>query len=303
MRRRIPSLTALQCFDASARHLSFTKAAEELALTQSAISRQIKKLEAFLACPLFERVKQRLQLTEVGLAYAKDIREVLDRAETATLRITLGQSTPLRVGAEPAIAGRWLIPKLGAFRESNPDIEIDLVTDMGLLYGDGNSRGYDIAILYGEGQWSGLNSQLLMEDELVAVAAPKLLAGHKPASEYGGILNWPLLHHSGVLSSSLAWLRHAGLSAVEVERLPGQRLENFQLLLQAAIQGMGVAILPKYFIAEELLEGRLLQACEQLMVCPQSYYVAIPQEMGEQAAVRRVADWLILQAEERAETL
>ena len=86
MRRRIPSLTALQCFDASARHLSFTKAAEELALTQSAISRQIKKLEEFLACPLFERVKQRLQLTEIGRAYAKDIREVLDQAETATLR-------------------------------------------------------------------------------------------------------------------------------------------------------------------------------------------------------------------------
>ena len=303
MRRRIPSLTALQCFDASARHLSFTKAADELALTQSAISRQIKKLEAFLACALFERVKQRLQLTDVGLAYAKDIRAVLDQAETATLRITLGLSTPLRVGAEPAIAGRWLIPKLGAFHHTHPDIEIDLVTDMGLLYGDGNTRGYDIAILYGEGHWQGLNSQLLMEDELVAVASPKLMVDRKLVFEYEGILDWPLLHHSGVMSSSEVWLRQAGLSTAEIKCLPGQRLENFQLLLQAAMQGMGVAILPKYFVSEELLEGRLLQVCEQIMICPQSYYVAVPQEMGEQSAVRRVADWLLLQAEKPPEAL
>ncbi len=296
MRRRIPSFTALQCFDASARHLSFTKAADELALTQSAVSRQIKKLEEFLACPLFERVKQRLQLTEVGEVYAKDIREVLDRAEAATLRITLGQSTPLQIGAEPAIAGRWLIPKLGALQESHPDIEIDLITDMAALYGEGSSRVYDLAILYGDGEWPDMNSELLMEDELVAVISPKLLADAKPAAEHEGILNWSLLHHTGVLSSSISWLRHAGLSDLEIEQLPGQRFENFQLLLQAALQGMGVAILPKYFVSEELLDARLLKACEKTLLCPQSYYVVTPKALSGQSAVQGVAEWLISQA-------
>jgi len=290
---RLPSLIALQCFEASARHLSFTRAANELALTQSAVSRQVKKLEEMLGRSLFERSKQRISLTGTGAAYAEDIRKVLQQAETATLRITLGRGMPVRMGAEPAVAGRWLIPKLKEFQQSFPEIEIELVTDIHLLYGDSDARGYDLAILHGEGRWPGVESRELIPSQMVAVAAAELLGGSEPCDEFGGIVKWPLLHHTGVMSSSEAWLHQAGYDDSEIERLPGQRLENFQLILQAALQGLGVAILPPFFVAEELSQRRLVKVCSLVLNTGQSYYVAVPQEMRNQPALRCIADWLL----------
>ncbi len=288
----LPSLISLQCFEAAARHLSFTRAGDELALTQSAVSRQVKKLEGMLGCPLFERRKQRISLTEVGNAYADEIRSILQQAEAATLRITLGRGVPVQVGAEPAVAERWLIPKLKRFKKSFPDIEITMVTDIHLLYGNSDTRGYDLAILHGDDHWPGTTSQRLFPSRMVAVAAPELLAGDEPCTDYGNITRWPILHHTAVMSSSDAWFHAAGFSDIEIERLSGQRLENFQLTLQAALQGLGVAILPSFYVVEELSQKRLLKACSRTLTSAQNYYLVIPREMTNQPAVRCLAKWL-----------
>jgi len=294
MRRHLPSLIALQCFEASARHLSFTRAGEELCLTQSAVSRQIKNLEDFLGCALFERIKQRLQLTAVGQAYAEDIREVLDRAEQATRRVMAAQAGPLRLATEPAIASRWLIPRLADFRQQHPDVDIALSTDMERAYGD--AHDYDLAILFGRGQWPGLRARQLMTETLMAVCSPSLLAERQPFDECGDIRQLPLLHQSGKLSASEQWFTRAGLSREEIHQLPGQRFEYFQLLLDAALQGLGVAILPTYFAQAELESGRLVKACHQAMVSEQAYYVVVPQEKAEQPAIGELVDWLVGQS-------
>src|SRR5207247_3208050 len=132
MRRTLPSLMALQCFDAAVRHLSFTRAAEELSLTQSAISRQIRALEDFLGRQLFQRVKQRLVLTTAGEAYAAAIRDVPDRAEAATLQLMAysGEGGVLTLAILPTFGARWLVPRLGSFTARYPDIQLNLVTQV-----------------------------------------------------------------------------------------------------------------------------------------------------------------------------
>lgn len=294
MRRHLPSLIALQCFEASARHLSFTRAGEELCLTQSAVSRQIKNLEAFLGCALFERIKQRLQLTDVGRSYAEDIRQVLDRAEQATRQVMRGQTGPLQLATEPAIASRWLIPRLADFRRHYPGVDIQLSTDMDRTYGE--ARDYDLAILFGPGQWQGLEARQLMTETLLAVCSPELMMPGMPFKSFGEITQLPLLHQSRKLSASEQWFSRAGLSRAQIRQLPGQRFEYFQLLLDAALQGLGVAILPTYFAQTELDSGRLVKACNRGMVSEQAYYVAVPQEKADQPAIGELVEWLISQA-------
>lgn len=295
MRRHLPSLTALQCFDASARHLSFTKAATELCLTQSAVSRQIKKLEVFLGCALFRRVKQRVLLTEAGESYAWEIGNLLDQAENATQKITLKQMSSIKMAAEPAIAARWLIPRLAEFKKLYPEIVIELTTDIDKVYSE--TRDFEVAILYGDGQWKGLETQFLMSDELVAVASAKLLKDKGPVSSCADIINLPLLHHSAKLSSSKEWLLQSGYSEADIQKMPGQRFEHFQLLLQAAVQGLGVAILPSYFIDEEIETARLVRACEQTLCCKNSYYVVGPKSKHEHMRIDYFFDWLITQSQ------
>ncbi|WP_026244452.1 LysR substrate-binding domain-containing protein [Dasania marina] len=293
MRRYLPSLIALQCFEAAARHLSFTKAGEELYLTQSAVSRQIKNLEAFLGCALFQRVKQRVQLTPTGETYALGVRALLDQAEELTREVSVGQARAIKIAAEPAIASRWLIPRLTAFKKAYSDITIEIVTDMEQIYGDTHS--YDLAILYGAGQWQGLQSRFLMADELVAVATPALMGDKKAVSSHADIVHFPLLHHSSQLSASAEWLLRSGYSAEQVQALPGQRFEHFHLLLQAALQDLGVAILPRYFAKEEVENGRLVYACEQGLQSQEGYYVVVPKEKSELFTISHVADWFVAQ--------
>ncbi|MCR8922969.1 LysR substrate-binding domain-containing protein [Dasania sp. GY-MA-18] len=293
MRRYLPSLIALQCFEAAARHLSFTKAGEELYLTQSAVSRQIKNLEAFLGCTLFQRVKQRVQLTPTGETYAKGVRALLDQAEVLTREVSAGQASVIKLAAEPAVASRWLIPRLTQFKSAYPDIAIEVVTDMEKIYGEAHS--YDLAILYGAGRWQGLQARFLMADELVAVAAPAVLGKQKAVAAYADITQFPLLHHTAQMSASDEWLLRAGYSVEAVKALPGQRFEHFHLLSQAALQGLGVAILPRYFAKEELENGRLVYACEQSLLSQEGYYVVVPKEKSELVTISRVADWFVAQ--------
>ncbi|MCV6605275.1 MAG: LysR substrate-binding domain-containing protein, partial [Porticoccaceae bacterium] len=284
MRRRIPSLISLECFEAAARHLSFTKAGDELCLTQSAVSRQIKNLEGFLEVQLFVRSKQGVALSPEGTSYAAALSPLLDKLEAIGKDAASGRIRPLLLAAEPALVSRWLLPRMGQGGEQ-PPVEFELDTDMGRIYGA--SRDYDLAILFGNGHWPGLKCQLLMAETLLAVCTPSVLArwGSTPLASREETARMPLLQQTGELSSSRLWLRQAGLSEQQIDRLPGPRLEYFQLLLEAALQGLGVAIMPYYFVRDELADGRLVRACAMDLQCDQAYYLAVPEEKAERQSI------------------
>ncbi|KFX69077.1 LysR family transcriptional regulator [Pseudomonas taeanensis MS-3] len=293
MRRQLPSMISLSCFAAFARHMSVTKAAEELNLTQSAVSRQIKNLEDMLGCALVERVKQRLLLTDTGREYVQEISLLLDQMEAATHRVRSSHTGHLRVGAEPSFTTRWLLPKLREYVRLHPDIDLEIMNDLRRLYD--SHEGYDVGILYGDGNWPEFESRFLMHSEMLAVCTPELLERHGPIVKRRDILRYPLLHHAAhsslMRSSTQLWLDKAGLSPKEIEALPGQRLEHFQFVLDAALHGLGVTVLPHFFVAKDVAEGRLVVACQEPLICG-GYYVVMPRHSRD-PKINRFADWLL----------
>ncbi|MGS2723182.1 LysR substrate-binding domain-containing protein [Porticoccus sp. GXU_MW_L64] len=291
MSRHIPSLMSLECFEAAARNLSFTKAGDELCLTQSAVSRQIKNLEQFLGLQLFMRSKQGVSLTVEGASYAAELKPLLDRLESISRDAASGQVRPLVLAVEPALVSRWLLPRMGKGGQQ-PPVEFELNTDMARIYGA--SRDYDLAILFGSGHWPGLQSQLLMTETLLAVCKPQLLAktGGKAFTERKDIAKLPLLHQTGELSSSHLWLQKSGFSSDQINDFPGPRLEYFQLLLEAALQGLGVAVLPSYFVRDELAGQQLVRACSADLMCDQAYYLAVPEEKSARLPIQQLRRWL-----------
>ena len=293
MRRQLPSMISLTCFAAFARHMSVTRAAEELSLTQSAVSRQIKNLEDLLGRPLVEKVRQRLLLTEYGRRYVEEISPLLDQLEAATQRISATSSGRLRVGAEPSLTTRWLLPKLKAYGLLHPELELQVMSDLHRLYG--LLEGFDLAVLFGDGHWPGFEATRLMGGEMVAVCTAELLQRHGPVIERRDILRYPLLHHSALAdqgkSSTQIWLQSAGLSPREIDALPGQRLEHFQFVLDAALHGLGITVLPRYFVAPEVEAGRLVIASQEPLECG-DYYLVVPEGCGD-TKVRAFAQWLL----------
>ncbi|WP_223835233.1 LysR substrate-binding domain-containing protein [Pseudomonas sp. JM0905a] len=293
MRRQLPSMISLTCFAAFARHMSVTRAAEELSLTQGAVSRQIKNLEDLLGRPLVEKVRQRLLLTEYGRRYVEEISPLLDQLEAATQRISTTNAGRLRIGAEPSLTTRWLLPKLKAYGQLHPEIELQVMNDLHRLYG--LLEGFDLAILFGDGHWPGFQARRLMGGEMVAVCTAELLQRHGPLVQPRHILRYPLLHHSALAeqgkSSTQIWLQSAGLSPREIDALPGQRLEHFQFVLDAALHGLGITVLPRYFVAPEVEAGRLVIASQEPLECG-DYYLVVPEGCRD-AKVRAFADWLL----------
>lgn len=303
MSRGLPTTIALCCFEATARHMSVTQAAEELSLTQSAVSRQIRKLEASLGCQLFRRVKQRLVLTESGRCYAQDIAPLLERLAIVTREVRRDYAKPLQVGAEPSFTTRWLLPRMEAFADSYPGFDIEYFGDLDQLYV--TQEGFDIGILYGQGRWSGFVTQLLLPCELVAVCTPSLREHHGVITHPRQLQDYPLLCHvpkaSPVhLSSTYLWFHAAGLSDEEVAALPGQRFEHFQFVLDAALHGMGAAVLPRYFVAHELAQGRLAEVSQTPLICG-AYYLAIRHTCIGDSRVQAFVDWLMQIADEPVE--
>lgn len=291
MTRRLPSMTALSCFEAAAKHQSFTKAAEELCLTQSAVSRQIKTLEQALGCALFDRVKQRLYLSNAGKQYQREVSQSLTQLEIATNALRKKLSGRLQIGIESAMTTHWLIPKLTDFQQHFPEIETDIITETQQLYEQ--RSGYDVGILYGDGRWPEFTSQRLMSEEFVAVCSPSLLMQYGKIENLKDVLNYPFLHHATSPSSSEYWLQQAGLCEQEIKALPGMRFAQFQLLIDAAIHGLGVAIVPSYLIFEELKKGVLVCARETRLKSKDSYYMVIQKNKIDDNKVQAFSQWLL----------
>lgn len=293
MRRKIPSTAALVAFESAARHQSFTKAAEELALTQSAVCRQIAALEAFLGVELFRRTRRGVRLTEEGLSYGRRIAAQLDAVERDTLAV-MGQqgSTSLELAVVPTFATQWLLPRLKDFQRRHPEVTVNLTNrTRPFLFAD---TEFDAALYFGDADWPGTAADFLMRENPVPVCSPELIAPHT-SLDAGQIAALPLLQQT---TRPYAWRQWFGSLGLQVEGdLRGPRYELFSMLAQAAMHGMGVALIPPLLIQRELAEGRLIVPLQHAYLSDKAYYLIVPERKAESAALRAFRDWLLEQAQ------
>ena len=290
MRRKIPSTAALVAFEAAARHQSFTRAAEELALTQSAICRQIGGLEEFLGLELFRRSRRGVKLTEAGQSYARRVATQLDAVERDTLSV-MGQqgAQNIELALVPTFGTQWLLPRLRQFQALHPEITVNLTNrTRPFLFAD---TEFDAAIYFGDGDWSGTVAHRLMPDHSLPECSPALL-GNTGQLAVQMIAEMPLLQQT---TRPYAWRQWFDSLGMKVARdMTGPRLELFSMLAQAAEHQMGIALIPPFLIQRELAEGRLVIAHpHSFRREDQAYHLMIPERRVESAALNAFRDWLL----------
>lgn len=286
MRRPIPSTQALACFEASARHESYTRAAQELALTQSAVSRQVIALEEFVGVALFRRTRHGVSLTPAGALYAKKVRGWLQGLERDTLDLMShqGQGGTVNLAAVPTFATRWLMPRLPLLAHQHPDITVHIeVQTRPFLFAD---TVHDAALYAGTpeqvGNWPGVQVLKLMDEDVVPVCSPTVL-GKAAARDLGRawqpvapevLARLPLLQQSTRPYGWQQWFQSVGVDAPRA--LDGPRYELFSMLAVAASHGLGVALIPPMLVEAELARGELVVACAQPLRGERSYYLVTP---------------------------
>lgn len=293
MTRKIPMLQALHCFEAAARHQSYTHAARELSLTQSAVSRQIAALEGFLGVQLFQRTRHGVLLTAAGALYARQVAARLDGLERDTLDTMArqGGGGVLRLASVPTFATRWLMPRLAGLAREFPDltVHIDAYTRP-FMFAD---TEYDAALYAGSleqvAKWPGTRATLLMEEEILPVASPLLLA-RREQWQPRDMLALPLLQQS---TRPQAWRQWFDAMGVDAElALHGPRYELFSMLAMAASQGLGVALLPRMLVEAELERGELAIVCQRPLRGERAYYLITPDTANEKNALGQFRLWL-----------
>lgn len=292
MRRKIPSTAALISFEAAARHESFTKAAQELSLTQGAICRQIASLEEFLSVELFRRSRRGVKLTEAGLSYSRRVATQLDAVERDTLSV-MGHTgaNVIELAVVPTFGTQWLLPRLKDFQQQHPEVTVNLTNrTRPFLFAD---TEFDAAIYFGDADWSGTESHKLMGENPMPVCSPALLGGRKSLTPEA-IAELPLLQQT---TRPYAWRQWFNLQNLNIARdLTGPRYELFSMLAQAAMHDMGIALIPPFLIQRELAEKRLVVANRNALSSIKAYYLMIPERKVESASLRAFRDWLVRQA-------
>ncbi|MEW6693482.1 Glycine cleavage system transcriptional activator [Tepidimonas thermarum] len=293
MRRKLPSLQALNCFEAAARHQSFTRAAQELNLTQGAVSRQVAALEAFLGVALFRRTQHGMVLTPAGADYARHVRQRLDALERDAMDV-MGRSGPadtLTLGTVPTFATRWLIPRLPQLAARHPELLVHLETrTRPFLFTD---TGIDAAIWAGTPQqlqqWAGTRATHLLDEDVLPVCSPRLLPAGEPVTPQT-LAALPLLQQSTRPEAWRQWFDAQGVDAPRA--MAGPRYELFSMQTAAAIAGLGVALMPTLLVQDELASGALVVACPRPLRAQRAYYLVQPQG-DERPALALLRDWLL----------
>lgn len=293
MSRRLPPLKALRAFEAAARHLSFTRAAGELHVTQAAISHQVKSLEEWLGLSLFHRVNRGLRLTAEGQAYLQPLRESFDSIDAATLRLMrIDAPRRLTVSTLDSFAAGWLVPRLRGFREAHPEIEVRVTTADEVV--DITRSDHDMAVRYGIGPWPGLHTVRLFDEEIYPVCSPKLATGEKPLRSPQDLAQHILLHDDMAVTWRM-WLRAAGVEGVEPER--GPFYTHSFLVTQAAINGDGVALGRSRLVSSEIAAGRLVKPFELSLPATFSYFIVTPEAEQDRPKVAAFREWLLAEVE------
>lgn len=299
MIRRLPPLNSLKAFEAAARNLSFTKAAEELFVTQAAISHQIKLLEEHLGIKLFMRRNRSLLLTEDGQSYYLDIKEIFASLYDATEKLlTRGAKGSISIALTPSFAIQWLIPKLTEFNRLHPDIDVKIKAvdqEDGSLTDD-----VDVAIYYGLGNWNGVVADKLLTEYFVPVCSPTLLTASAPLREPSDLVNHTLLHDM-TRTHWKDWVKMVGIENVNVNQ--GPIFSHSSMVLQAAIHGQGLAMGNSVFIKPELEAGRLVTPFEQVLLSKNAYFLVCREPQVEAPKIVAFRDWLLdMIAKEQGDT-
>jgi len=286
---RLPSLNGLRAFEAAARHLSFTLAAEELNVTQTAISHQIRRLEEELGLKLFIRQSRSLALTPEAADYLPGIRAAFQDLRTATDRLLRkGDDRVLTISTLTSLAVKWLLPRLSSFQEKHPDIDVRITTSTELV--DFRTSNVDAAIRYGQGRWPGLDAEWLMAEHLFPVCSPKLLTGERALCQPEDLKHATLLHTSSTVDDWRLWLTAAGLPA-HLSQNRGLTFDLAFMTIQAAIDGLGVAMGHTAYVADDVANGRLVVPFDVSMPSA-GYYFVTPQDRPATVKLNLFRDWL-----------
>jgi LysR family glycine cleavage system transcriptional activator len=292
---RLPSLNGLRAFEAAARHLSFTKAAEELNVTQTAISHQIKRLEEELGLKLFARQNRSLALTADGRDYLPGIRAAFQDLRLATERLKRRENANvLTVSTITSFAAKWLMPRVSKFQQQHPSIDVRVTTSTELT--DFGSDGVDVAIRYGHGKWPGLRSDWLMADELFPVCSPALLKGEHPIRTPADLKHHTLLYASRDMEDDWRlWLTAAGVS-LEILKQPVLQFDMIFMTVQAAIDGLGVAVGRTAFVESDLAAGRLVAPFDVTLPIDVGFYLVCPEQAADTPKISAFREWLLATA-------
>ncbi len=293
--RQLPPLSMLRAFEAAARHLSFSRAADELGVTHSAVSHQIRGLEDWLGEALFVRSARKVHLTPVGEVLAQPLTRALDAVaeavETARAVSAEDQKRPVLVSVEPAFAARWLVLRLDRFYAAYPDVQLHLVPTPDFV--EFEEGGADLAIRYGRADWPGLSAEKLLGSSSFPVVSPKLMERGNGLREPNDLSTYTLIHEDS-FDDWAGWLKAAGATAVDP--LKGPIFDDAHLTLEAAASGQGVALADEALAAAALEDGRLVRPFTLTLETAAAYHVVYPDDRALRPEAEAFRDWLLKEA-------
>jgi LysR family glycine cleavage system transcriptional activator len=297
MRKFLPSMQALQAFEAVARRGSVTRAATDLSLTQSAVSHQVRTLEELTGVALFRRLPRSVELTDAGQALLRRVAPALDAIESGMLELvsSKGLGGRLELAVVPTFATKWLIPRLPDFFAAHPHVTVNLSTQ--LVPFDFNSTSFDAAIHYGKPDWPGAQAAYLMGEESVVVCS-SAIARSRRLRKPSDVLEFPLIHQSSRPYAWGDWLRAAGVPHDDATQ--GPKYELFTMIAPAVAAGLGLAVLPRFLVADEIRAGTLAVPFDVPLLSSFAYYLVWPEAKSTWLPVRIFRDWLSEQVASRA---
>jgi LysR family glycine cleavage system transcriptional activator len=298
MTARLPSLNGLRAFEAAARHLSFTLAASELNVTQTAISHQIRRLEEELGLRLFIRKNRALALTPQAKDYLPGVRAAFNDLRLATDRLLRkDDDNVLTVSTLASLAAKWLLQRLTAFQEAHPGIDVRITTSTALV--DFKNGDVDAAIRYGRGNWPGVRSEWLMADEVFPVCSPALLTGERPLRVPEDLRDRVFLHTSTNSDDWRQWLTAAGLPS-DISKQPGITFDLILMTVQAAIDGIGIAMGRTSYVQDDIAKGRLVVPFNIALPADAGFYLVTPEGAADPPKLKAFRQWLVASAKNKA---
>ena len=294
MAYRLPPLNALRAFESAGRHLSFTRAADELHVTQAAISHQIKTLESWLDMALFKRLNRAIILTEPGQHYLLSVRDALDGLEAATKQIlTAGAGAALTVSVMPSFGATWLVRRMARFAQLHPEIDLRISADDRTI--DFAREDVDVAVRYGRGTWPGLHATRLMRQNIFPVCSPALVEkGPHPLRSPDDLRHHILLQEDSTTYDWRMWLLAAGVD--DIDPAHGPSFSHAHVLYQAAIVGEGVAIGATPMVDDDLADGRLVKPFELTISIDWAFYVVCVEKRQDEPNIVALRNWLLAEA-------
>lgn len=285
---KLPPMSAVRVFEAAARHQSFTRAAEELGMTQAAVSYQIKMLEDRVGAPLFIRLPRQVTLTEKGRQLAPAVTEAFEALRSAFAGVEEMVQSVLSITTLTTFAASWLIPRLGRFQQLHPNIAVKI--DVSPSVADFAQTEFDLSIRSGNGEWPGLEAHLLFPNLFTPVCSPDLIRGIE-LREPADILKFPIISPTDPWWRD--WFAAAGMPNVDLSRRPDNSLGVQQFEGMAAMAGQGFALINPYFFPADLAAGRLVQPFDLLATSERGYWLVYPKARRRSAKIEAFRDWVL----------